>query len=526
MIRTNGARIRRAARRDVAAPLAGVLGIVLVSAVLRPFRGDINTVVVALAYLSAVLLVATRTAPWVAIATALLAFTAFDFFFIPPYDTLRVDRSGDGLALLSFAIVSVAASEATVLLRQRARQAEERERSAMALSAFSTLLLTETSAAGLPASVTRSAAQLLDADECVILPARDNDVLLPVEARIKLPNFLALEPARRSLQAGSPLMVEAEPRSPGVRTLYLPLVVENRVLGVLVASGRLREYDGAQGQGAGIAAAVAHTLAVTLDRERLTEETAHLEALRRAEEFKTILLAALSHDLKTPIAAIKATVTGLLGAEAQWDEDGRRAALRAVDDATDRLNHLVTGLLDLSRIEAGAVHPRIEPCDLQDLAGSALETVGSLLDDRQVAVSLPEDLPLIDVDFVLMAQVLVNLLDNAARYTGSGARIEIHARASTSEVIISVWDDGPGIAPAEREHVFEKFYRASSAAGAPPSGAGLGLAICRGLVDRHGGQIWAERSPLGGAAISFSVPRLPEQHAPKARVHGHNDSGR
>jgi two-component system sensor histidine kinase KdpD len=520
---------RRTMRTNIGAALAGFLSIVAVSALLRPFRGDLNTAVVALAYLSAVLLVASRAAPSLAIATALLAFTCFDFFFIRPYDTLRVDSTSDGLALLSFAIVAVAASEATVLLRQRARQAEERERNATALSAFSTLLLSETGTTGLPASVARSAGQLLDADACCILPVQNGELAALGSPEVELPPFVALDQVRQVLSDGSPRLIE-QPSS-GARTLYHPLNIEGRTLGVLIATGPLRSRDENQRQIPGMVEAVTHTLAVTLDRERLSAETAHLEALRRSDEFKTVLLAAISHDLKTPIAAIKAAVTGLLGADAHWDEQSRQAALRAVDDATDRLHHLVTGLLDLSRIEAGAVHPQLEWHDLQDLVGSAIATAGAVLDGHTVSVSLPDDLPLVRVDFVLVAQVLVNLLDNAARYAGSGSRIEVHACASPADVIVSVWDEGAGIPPTEREHVFEKFYRGASAGGTRPHGAGLGLAICRGLIERQGGRIWAGQSPLGGAAVSFSLPRLPDrrgetQSSGAEVLRGNDDSGR
>ena len=488
--------------------IASVLSIALVTVALHPFRGNVNTVVVALGYLSAVLVVAIRSETWVAVATALVAFAAFDFYFIPPFDTLEVASSGDGLALLSFAVVSVASSEAATLLRRRAQQAEYRERMATALSAFSALLLAQAGTGGLADSVRRDAARLLDATDCAILILEGQTLLPPAAGdgqEALMPDFVDIETAR-AVADGSrpPLVLDGQPR-----TLYLPLTVEDRRLGVLVAVGPLRECSPDQRELPATVQAVGRTLAIALDRARLTEEAAHLEALRQSNEFKTILLAAISHDLKTPIAAIKATVTGLLGAGAQWDEDSREAALRAVDDATDRLNRLVTNLLDLSRIEAGAIHPQLEWHDLHDLIGSALATAGTVLDERRISVNLPDDLPLVHVDFVLIAQVITNLLDNAARYIGKGGRIEIHASYTDSEVIVSVWDDGPGIAPADRARVFEKFYRASGASGSRPAGAGLGLAISSGLVERHGGRIWAEQSPLGGASISFSLPRYP-----------------
>ena len=489
-------------------------GLALVTAVLLPYRGRLNTVVVALAYLTVVLFCSVRVSAWIAITIAALAFVAFDVLFIPPYGSLTVASSADGVALLSFGVASIVTIEAVSLLRRQTQDAEARAGVARALSAFSGLLLAHAAGDGLRRSVLREAAELLDADECSVLSIQETQTLSRDAARSASVADLADEEEVKDVIRSCKPSVAGAMGSP-VRTLYLPLAADDQMLGVLLARGPLRECRPGRGSVPPTVAAVGQILAVALDRARLSREAARLEALRQSEDFKGILLAAISHELKTPIAAVKATVTGLLGTGARWDEEGLSAGLHAIEESTDRLDRLVTNLLDLSRIEAGAVQLRPDWCDLSDLIGSAVAASGRALDERDVSFDIPDDLPPIYADFVLIVQVLTNLLDNAGKYTSPGGRINIGACDTGGGVTVSVSDDGPGIAPESRPHVFEKFYRGSSPASMRVSGAGLGLAIGRGLVEKHGGVIGVSESPWGGTTISFTLPRQPNEPAPE-----------
>jgi two-component system, OmpR family, sensor histidine kinase KdpD len=226
-----------------------------------------------------------------------------------------------------------------------------------------------------------------------------------------------------------------------------------------------------------------------------------------AEKLQKALLNSISHNLRTPLASI-------IGALSTLQQDQHP---RALDDATrrelvdtaraeaERLNRFVGNLLDMSRLDAGAVRVRMDPCDVQDLIGAALEQLAGTLRNRPIEVSVPPDLPFIRMDFVLIAQVLVNLLDNAVKYSHADAPIRVKARLSHDTLEICVSDHGDGIAEHELSNIFEKFNRAGRTS--ETGGIGLGLSICRGLVEAHHGRIWAERRDPCGTAVTFSIPR-------------------
>lgn len=248
------------------------------------------------------------------------------------------------------------------------------------------------------------------------------------------------------------------------------------------------------------------TALVTAQLADAARRTAHVtrEAIlaRRSDEMKTALLRAVSHDLRTPLAAIKANVSGLRDG-APYSDDDRADMLAAVEEEADRLDHLVANLLDLSRIEAGALHPRRRPEDATELIGTVVRRLKPRLGARIVTVDVPDDLPPISCDFRQMDQVLTNLVENAAVHTPPAAPIEITARIANGMLRVDVRDHGAGIPLAERERLFRPFERG---AGARRGGSGLGLAIARGLVNAHGGQLWIEDAPGGGADFVLSLP--------------------
>ncbi len=254
-------------------------------------------------------------------------------------------------------------------------------------------------------------------------------------------------------------------------------------------------------------------LAVAITMSRLTgmvreqgEAAAGARAAIEAEQLRTALLSSLSHDLRTPLGTIEGAATVLAADAGALSPGERRELAEAVVDESHRLAQLVTNLLDMMRLETGAlaVHRSWQP--LEECLGVALIRLEPLIGSDRVAVALPHNLPLVSVDEVLLEQVFVNLLENAARYSPAHAAIRVSAAHTGATVTVEVADDGPGIAPDEREAVFRKFYRATPAGVTPPSGSGLGLAICRGIVTAHGGRIWVERSANGGAAFRFTLP--------------------
>lgn len=224
-----------------------------------------------------------------------------------------------------------------------------------------------------------------------------------------------------------------------------------------------------------------------IERARLQRENLHIEILQRTDMLRAALLSSVSHDLRTPLTAIKAAASSLLRKDVVWEEEVRRGFAQAIEDEADRLNRLVSNLLDMSRIEEGALKPEKEEYSLADLIHEVLDRLEPLLQRRVVQTHLPPgDLLPVDLDYLQIDQVLTNLIENAVRYTPEGSPIEVSAHGEGEEqVVISVADRGPGIPPADLTRVFDKFYRITNGKhpARHPLGSGLGLAVCKGLVE-------------------------------------------
>jgi two-component system sensor histidine kinase KdpD len=248
----------------------------------------------------------------------------------------------------------------------------------------------------------------------------------------------------------------------------------------------------------------ANQLALALERDQMAIDAAEARIQAEAEQVRSSLLSSVSHDLKTPLAAIAGASSSLLEANS-LDEDTRRQLLETVADEAARLNRLLENILQMSKLDAGAAAPNKQWHVLEELVGSALHRTRRELEGHRVAVRLPTDLPLIFVDGLLIEQVFVNLLENAAKYTPTGSQVIISASVDGKAVRIAVADDGPGLLEGAEDRIFEKFYRASPAADAG-RGSGLGLAICRAIVKAHGGNITASNRPGGGAEFIIRLP--------------------
>lgn len=235
---------------------------------------------------------------------------------------------------------------------------------------------------------------------------------------------------------------------------------------------------------------------------RLQREAAEADALRKTDELKSALLAAVSHDLRTPLASIRIAATGLLKDDLHSDEDARRELLEMIDAEAARLARLVTNLLDLSRIEAGVLKPDREWRDLQEVIARAVDDMHDRLRAHRITLEIPDDLPLVPLDFTQIEDVLVNLLDNATRHSPEGSAIRISAHHGQREIVVQVENQGPPIPVQAADQVFDRFYRAQR----DRRGLGLGLTISKGLVEAHGGRIWVERPGEPGARFAFSLP--------------------
>jgi two-component system sensor histidine kinase KdpD len=228
---------------------------------------------------------------------------------------------------------------------------------------------------------------------------------------------------------------------------------------------------------------------------------------QRANEAKFRFLAMISHELRTPLTSIKGFATTLLADDVTWDSASQRDFLETIDQEADKLTDLIEQLLDLSRLESGALRmiPEVQP--LSAIVNANMGQLRALTADYQLVVTIPDNLPPVLADAQRIGQVLANLVDNATKFSPRATQISISALHSGNEIQINVADQGPGIAPGERARVFESFYQTASAgAGQRARGVGLGLAICRGLVEAHGGRIWIQDQPAPGATVSFTLP--------------------
>jgi two-component system sensor histidine kinase KdpD len=239
-----------------------------------------------------------------------------------------------------------------------------------------------------------------------------------------------------------------------------------------------------------------------MERAELAEETERARREVEREQLRSSLLSSVSHDLRTPLAVITGAASTLVDGAGSIDEATRLDLMKTILEESERLNRLIRNLLDMTRLDSGTVKVKKEWLPLEEVVGSALNRLDARLSQREVRVELPPDLPLIPFDAGLIEQALINLLENAAKY--SEGPIEINAALGPEEVVVEVADRGPGIPPGEEARVFEKFHRAIRDGG--PSGVGLGLAICRAIVAAHGGRIWAQNRDGGGASFRFALP--------------------
>jgi two-component system sensor histidine kinase KdpD len=266
--------------------------------------------------------------------------------------------------------------------------------------------------------------------------------------------------------------------------------------------------------------AFASQAALAIERANLAKRAEEAQLLQATERLERSLLNSISHDLRTPLSSITGALSSLREEGNLLDAESRRELMELAWEEAGRMNRFISNLLDITRLEAGALKIKKEPYDVQDLLGSCLAALEPRLQERKIKVDIPANLPLSPMDSVLMAQVLINLLDNALKYSPPGGIIEVAARTRENWLEIQVADQGPGIPKENLEQVFNKFFRISRAEGV--SGVGLGLAISKGIVEAHGGKIWAESRPTGGLKVVFILPLEGSGAENKWQIFNHN----
>ncbi len=492
------------------------LAIAASTAVLLPGRAYFAKGQFALLYLLVILLVASVAGMGPGVLAAVLAFLAWNFFFLPPYNTFVITDPKDWLALLAFLVVGIIVGVQTGRMRDREARAAAREREAAALSRLSADLVSETSTEKMAQTVLMELVGLLGCPSATLFATAGDGLHRYCSAPAAgLLDVWTTERAQWVFRHDQPLGLPEDggKKAPDKATfraledvngIFMPVRSASGALGVLRVAARRdgRPYSPANGF---LVSSLANLIGAFLERQRLQAEAAQAEAAREADRLKSSLLSSVSHELKTPLAALTATVSNLLENDVAWDEESARDELRSIITDIARLNSSIGSLLDLSRLEAHSWEPRREPFEMREVVATVLRSFSPRQLDR-IRIDLPEDLPLLELDFVQWTRVVRNLLENALLYS-NGSEIEVGARDEGGG-IVSVWvaDKGPGVPDAEHEAVFEKFYRGQAMQRSAPSGTGLGLAITREIVHAHGGEVWVENVTPHGARFVVTAP--------------------
>ncbi len=488
-----------------------------VSALVRATLGAPD---VEMLFLLAVLVVALTSGRRASILAAVLAVVSFDFFFVPPPYTLNVSDARYFLTFAMMLVVGVVIGTLTLRLREQQRAAVVREQRTGTLFALSRALGAAMDAPGVGAACARAVSEAFDCD-AVFLAAKGRDALEPLACSPESASLAVSEMAvaRWVLEHGQAAGGGTE-TLPGEGVLCAPVRTYGEVLAVVaVKTAGERRVGGEQRD---LLDALLRQAAVALDRVRLADEARRASVRAKTEELRSSLLSSVSHDLRTPLAAITGAGTLLLE-ERGADPALRRELTTTVVEEAERLERLVSNLLDMTRFESGVVEPRREWVPLVEVVGSAMNRVEQALAGRQVKFDIPDATPLLSIDPILVQQLFVNLLENAAKYTPSGSELSIRAAREGGTLVVDVADRGPGIPEGEEERVFERFHR-TAAPGV--RGVGLGLPIARAIAHAHGGRLTAANRPGGGALFRLTLPILEPPPAAPAAVEPAADAGR
>ena len=480
-------------RRPAAASALAVALAVALGAVMFPFRGHMSVATTALVLVIPVV-VGVASGGFVAgIVGMVTGFLVYDFVFIPPYYTLSVGAAQNWIALVVYAVVMVVVARVVARVNAARGEAQRRATEARRLFDLSELLVRDSSTADLVRTIVTSVRSAFALDGAALF--------LPVDGRLRLvaSDGAPLSEAEiRGLTSDAkvPVSLESAPVAPG-GVQAVPLRASEQAIGLLALRG-LR----GTGRDHEPLLTFSNHLALALERAQLREQAVRAELLEEVDRLRRSLVGAVSHDLRTPLATIKVAASALLDAEAPLSTEDSLELAGLIDVQADRLDRLVANVLDMTRIQSGTLELRRRPAAVAELVDEALSILGPSPDLERVECLVPANLPLVDVDHVLVCQVLANLVDNGTRYAPSGTPVTVSAACGGGErVEVAVTDRGPGVPPGERTSIFEMFNRREAG-----GRGGLGLAIAQAFVEVHGQRIWVEEADGGGARFVFTLP--------------------
>ncbi|MFZ2088401.1 MAG: ATP-binding protein, partial [Desulfobaccales bacterium] len=480
--------------------LAGV-GVALCTALAFALFLYLTLTSVAMMYLFTVVIISMSLGRGPAILSSFFSVVLTHYFFVPEYFSFTIANTEYVITLVVMLVVSTLISGLTARTRYQATVARQQERQAAALYEMSQNLTARYSLDALLREAAAQISRIFQGQVAILLP--DAEGLLTFRAGQPITDYDVTEKIvagwvfRHGHLAGA-----GTETLPKVKGVYLPMKSSRQVIGVLRlelhAPERLLDSESLR-----LLEALANQVALAIEREELVAQAQTAKLQMEAEKMRNILLSTVSHDLRTPLTVIAGSASSLLEGESHLDGATRHEFTQTIYEEARRLDRVVHNLLEMSRLQSGEFKLQAEWHVLEEIIGCALAQLDSQLHDRQVNISLPADLPMVKMDALLMERVFVNLLENAAKHTPGRTSIDITCSLEEKNLEVEVADRGPGLPEGQEEKIFEKFYQVWPGR---TRGAGLGLTICRSVIEAHGGHIWAANRPGGGAAFRFNLP--------------------
>ena len=483
-----------------AAAIAITVGITVIDLLVFNSIPVVGYQAVGLTELLAVLIIAAYLGRGPALVAAAASALTWNFLFIEPRLTFTITRFQDVILFMLYFAIAIFTGNLTARIRSQEKQARYNAERTLALYTLAHETATAIDMDDVLQTAVTQISRVFDAEVVIILPEGGQlaeephpSSTLKIEEKDRVVANWVFEHSRRAGRFTDTL--------PLADAQYLPLRTPSRTVGVIGI--RTRQNERLVFEQEVLLETFINQVALVIERELLDEAAEQSAMLRESERLSTTLLNSISHELRTPISTIKGATSSLLDPSTSISADARLELTHDVQSAADRLNRLVENLLDMSRLESGRLRLKREWCDISDIIGVAVKRIDYCAASHSIQIQIEPNLPLIEVDFVLIEQVLVNLLDNACNYTPAGKTItiEVHTRQKQIEIVVA--DEGPGIPANLIERVFDKFYRLP---GTATGGTGLGLSISRGLIEAHDGTIVAENAPTGGARFIIRLP--------------------